>query len=95
MTLFSWYNSSQIICRGVSYRSETEQDFMGISVDVRGKRNLVDSLASYVQGELMEGENAYFCEEVGRKVRLAGIQRQRGFVIPWQRLSCLLQNGIS
>ncbi len=26
------------------------------------------SLASYVQGELMEGENAYFCEEVGKRV---------------------------
>jgi ubiquitin C-terminal hydrolase len=41
---------------------------MGISVDVRGKQNLLDSLSSYVQGELMEGENAYYCEEVGRKV---------------------------
>jgi len=60
--------AQQVICRGVSYRSETEQDFMGISVDVRGKRNLLESLASYVQGELMEGENAYYCEDIGRKV---------------------------
>uniref|UniRef100_A0A061RL24 Ubiquitin carboxyl-terminal hydrolase 9/24 n=2 Tax=Tetraselmis sp. GSL018 TaxID=582737 RepID=A0A061RL24_9CHLO len=60
--------AQQVICRGVSYRSETEQDFMSISVDIRGKHNLLESLSSYVQGELMEGENAYYCEGIGRKV---------------------------
>jgi hypothetical protein len=34
----------------------------------RGKQSLEKSLASYVQGELMEGENAYYCEQVGKRV---------------------------
>lgn len=39
-----------------------------ISLDVRGKRNLQESLDFYVQGELMEGDNQYLCEDLGMKV---------------------------
>jgi ubiquitin C-terminal hydrolase len=49
-------------------RSEREEEFYQISVDVNGKRSLEESLTSYVQGELMEGDNAYFCETIGRAV---------------------------
>ena len=38
-----------------------------MSLDVRGKRSLQDSLEFYVQSELMEGENQYLCEEAGQK----------------------------
>jgi len=60
--------AQQIICKDVNYRSELEEDFYQISVDVKGKGCLEKSLEAYVQGELMEGENAYFCEKVGRRV---------------------------
>eukprot|EP00798_Chlamydomonas_sp_ICE-L_P003511 gene3511-13582_t len=60
--------AQQIICQGIDYRSEREDEFYQISVDVKGKGSLEKSLESYVQGELMEGENAYYCEEVGRSV---------------------------
>ena len=40
-----------------------------ISLDVVNKRSLEESLDFYCQGELMEGDNQYFCEEAGRKVR--------------------------
>ena len=43
---------------------------MQVSIDVRGKRTLEESLDFYVQGELMEGENQYLCEGLGRKVVL-------------------------
>ena len=39
-----------------------------LSLDVRGKNTLEESLDLYVQGELMEGDNQYFCEEAGKKV---------------------------
>ena len=35
---------------------------------MRGKRTLEESLDFYVQGELMEGDNQYLCEELGKKV---------------------------
>lgn len=43
---------------------------MQLSLDVRGKRTLEESLDLYVQGELMEGDNQYLCEEAGKKVGL-------------------------
>ena len=39
-----------------------------LSLDVRGKSTLEESLDLYVQGELMEGDNQYFCEEASKKV---------------------------
>jgi len=42
-----------------------------VSIDVRGKRTLEESLDFYVQGELMEGENQYLCEELGKKVEFS------------------------
>ena len=44
-----------------------------VSLDVRGKRNLHESLDLYVQGELMEGDNQYFCETAGKKARSVGL----------------------
>jgi hypothetical protein len=51
-----------------------------VSLEVRGKRTLRESLDFYVQGELMEGDNQYFCEEAGRKAR-AGPELVDGAVV--------------
>lgn len=45
-----------------------DEDFYQVSLDVRGKRTLVESLESYIQRELMDGENQWYCEELGKKV---------------------------
>lgn len=58
----------QIICKGVPHRSEKEEEFYNVALDVRGKARLEASMDFYVQGELMEGDNAYFCEDIDRKV---------------------------
>jgi ubiquitin carboxyl-terminal hydrolase 9/24 len=50
------------------HRSEREEEFYQISLDVRGKRTLAESLDSYVSKELMDGQNQYHCEELGKKV---------------------------
>lgn len=39
----------QIICRDIDFRSEHEEEFYQISVDVKGKGSLDKSLESYVQ----------------------------------------------
>ncbi|KAI9979899.1 hypothetical protein PInf_027544 [Phytophthora infestans] len=48
--------------------SEREEKFFALSVEVSKKRHLSESLELYVQGETLEGENAYFCEREQRKV---------------------------
>ncbi|KAK3259359.1 Ubiquitin carboxyl-terminal hydrolase 24 [Cymbomonas tetramitiformis] len=60
--------AQQIISRSCPHRSEREEDFSGLSVDVRNKRTLEESLSSYVQGDLLEGDNQYFCEGCKQKV---------------------------
>jgi ubiquitin C-terminal hydrolase len=49
-------------------RSEREEEFYQISVDVRGKKGLLESLESYVAPETLDGQNQWFCEKIGRKV---------------------------
>lgn len=49
-------------------RSERDEEFYQISLDVRGKRGLLESLESYVAPELMNGPNQWLCEELGKKV---------------------------
>ena len=49
-------------------RSEREEEFYQISVDVRGKKDLIESLESYVAPETLDGPNQWFCESLGHKV---------------------------
>ena len=49
-------------------RSERNEDFYQISLDVRGKKDLLESLESYVAPELMNGANQWYCEELGVKI---------------------------
>jgi len=41
--------AQQVICREGPYRSERDDEFLQISVDVKGKGSLEKSLESYVQ----------------------------------------------
>lgn len=41
--------AQQVICKGLPYRSEREEEFLQISVDVRGMGSLERSLESYVK----------------------------------------------
>ncbi|GIL73346.1 hypothetical protein Vretifemale_3533 [Volvox reticuliferus] len=65
--------AAQIICKDVNYRSEREEEFYQISVEVAGFNSLEKSLEGYVAGELMEGDNSYYCEELG--ARVAAVRR--------------------
>eukprot|EP00245_Coleochaete_scutata_P011528 TRINITY_DN429_c0_g2_i1.p1 TRINITY_DN429_c0_g2~~TRINITY_DN429_c0_g2_i1.p1 ORF type:complete len:2250 (-),score=350.03 TRINITY_DN429_c0_g2_i1:694-7287(-) len=60
--------AQQVICRGCPHRSEREDNFAAISVDVKNKRDLVESLESFVRGDLLEADNAYHCETCNTKV---------------------------
>ena len=51
-------------CEHVSERAET---FFALQCDVQGKANLRESLQSFVQGDVMEGDNKYKCESCGGK----------------------------
>ena len=58
---------NQVISRSCPHRSEREEEFVHVSVEVRNKRDLVESLQSYVSGELLEADNQWSCEACGCK----------------------------
>ena len=58
--------SDQKICHGCPHRYEREQTFMALNLTVKSN-NLQESLDQFVKGELLEGENAYFCEKCNEK----------------------------
>ena len=58
--------SDQKICQGCPCRYEREQSFMALNLTVKSN-NLQESLAEFVKGEMLEGDNAYFCEKCSVK----------------------------
>ncbi|KAF2456610.1 hypothetical protein BDY21DRAFT_380132 [Lineolata rhizophorae] len=56
---------NQIKSRECQHVSERTESFFAIQCDVKGKGNLTESLRSFVEGDVMEGENKYKCESCG------------------------------
>ena len=58
----------QMLCKGCPHSSERLEPFFQVSLDIKKKSNIQESLDSFVKGEMLEGENAYFCELCNKKV---------------------------
>ena len=56
------------ICKTCPHRYTREEAYTVISIDIRNYSNLQESLEQYVKGDLLEGDNAYFCEKCDKKV---------------------------
>jgi ubiquitin C-terminal hydrolase len=59
---------NEIISKECEHKSERGEDFFTISVQVKGKKTLKESLLSFITSETLEGDNAYNCENCSRKV---------------------------
>lgn len=53
---------------GCTHTSERAEPFLALQLPAKGKKNLSESLSSFVQGEMLEGDNAFFCEKCDKKV---------------------------
>lgn len=66
--LFGGMLCNEIKCKeGCSHTSRREDEFMVLQLDVKGKRSILESLDSYVQGEMLEGDNKYLCGHCNHK----------------------------
>ncbi len=50
------------------YYSEREEEFFSIPLDIKNKPSLEEALDSWVKSDKLEGDNAYYCDQYGRKV---------------------------
>ena len=64
---FQGIYSDQKICKDCPHRYEREEAFFALNLTVKNA-TLQDSLDQFVKGELLEGDNAYYCEKCGEKV---------------------------
>lgn len=66
---FGGIQATEIIGKECPHRSEREEPFISLSVEVKNKKTLLEGLESYVAEEILEGENAYQCDHCDRKVK--------------------------
>ena len=66
--LFQGFIAHELICKGCPHYSETKEPFLAVSLDVKNKNSVLDSLKFYVEGDMLEGDNAYYCEKCEKKV---------------------------
>jgi ubiquitin C-terminal hydrolase len=59
----------EVISQECPHTSSGQSDFLRLSVDIKGMSNLQQCLTKMVEGEMLEGENSYMCDDCGRKVR--------------------------
>lgn len=58
--------SNQFICKDCPHSYEREEMFLGLNLPVKSG-NLQESLAQFVKDELLDADNAYFCEKCNEK----------------------------
>jgi len=65
--VFGGQLSHLVSCKKCGFASERVEDCLSISLDVKGKKDISESLTSYIQGDLLDGANQYFCSNCETK----------------------------
>ncbi|KAG9286507.1 hypothetical protein G9A89_014673 [Geosiphon pyriformis] len=58
----------QVKSRECEHVSEREDPIFAIQCEVKNKKNVEESLQLYVEGEILDGDNKYFCDKCDMKV---------------------------
>lgn len=66
--IFGGTLSNELICKGCPHYSEREEMFLALGLQVKNKKTLAESLDGFIQGEMLEGDNAYFCDKCDKKI---------------------------
>ena len=66
--MFGGQLTHELICQDCPHRSSRDEPFLTISVDTQAKDSLSKGLQAFISGEMLEGENAYYCEKCDKKI---------------------------
>ena len=50
------------------YYSQITEPFYRITLDIKGHKNLEEALDAYIKGEILDGENKYYCSDYDKKI---------------------------
>jgi ubiquitin C-terminal hydrolase len=67
---FGGRSATQLICRGCPHRYERFEHYFTLQLSVFSNRSnsVLSALQEFVSGELLEGDNQYFCSQCNKKV---------------------------
>lgn len=71
--LFGGRIRSFIRCVHVNYESKRDEDFYDIQLDVKGCANVIESFRRYTAKEMLDGENQYDAEKLGKQDAEKGV----------------------
>jgi len=64
-TIFGGYLSNQLISEECGHSSERPEPFYSITIEIKNKSRIEESLDLFIEGEMLAGVNKYFCERCG------------------------------
>ena len=65
---FGGNTTIEIISKVCNHHSEREEPFLAVNLQVKNMKNIEQSLQSMIQGEVLDGDNAYQCEKCDKKI---------------------------
>ena len=65
---FGGVYANQLICKDCPHSSLREEPFLAINLQIKNKKSLQQCMESFVEGEMLQGNNAYHCEKCDKKV---------------------------
>jgi len=67
-TLFEGKFSNQLICIDCPHRTERDESFVTLNLQVKNKKEIKESLHNLIENEILQGDNAYSCTDCNKKV---------------------------
>lgn len=67
-SIFGGAFAQELICKGCPHRSSREEPYLSVNLEIKNKSNIKEALELFIQGEMLEGDNAYYCERCDKKV---------------------------
>jgi len=60
--------ASEMICKGCPHQYERSEPYLTVGIPVKNKRSIHEGLKAFVEGDMLEGDNAYLCAKCDKKV---------------------------
>ena len=74
--IFAGTYNNQMICIDCPHKSERIEEFTTVPLQVKNKNSLQEGLDSFIESEILQGDNAYYCDKCEKKVS-------------WRRRTCM------
>lgn len=66
--IFTGTFNNQMICIDCPHKSERIEEYTTVSLQVKNKHSLQESLDSFIESEILQGDNSYYCDKCEKKV---------------------------